>query len=310
MAAARALWRAALGNDSGSCGVSSRSDLGPRPPLGYSRSALDRAAERRGDQVALANLAADPRAGTYVVTGESVVLRKHDTQLDPLFGTSEARSLAPTVDLVFLGLCDGTGRFGIGLDPAAVEALKGRDDLAIIDLRTLAVQDLVGPDHLAALAEAKSLLSWHARHRHCASCGAMTQSAQGGWQRDCPICATHHFPRTDPVVIMLAVAGERCVLGRQARFAPGMWSCLAGFVEPGETIEDAVRRETREEAGIVCGRVVYFASQPWPFPASLMIGCHGEALSADITVDRTELEDARWFTRGEAAAMLLRQHPD
>src|SRR5258705_2010371 len=140
MAATGALWRTAPGNDSGSRGVSSRSDRGPRPPLGYSQSALDRAAERRGDQVALANLAADPRAGAYVVAGEFVMLRKHGTRLDPLFGTGEARSLAPTVDLVFLGLRDGTGRFGIGLDPAAVEVLKGRDDLAIIDLRTLAVQ--------------------------------------------------------------------------------------------------------------------------------------------------------------------------
>jgi NAD+ diphosphatase len=109
---------------------------------------------------------------------------------------------------------------------------------------------------------------------------------------------------------MLAVDGERCLLGRQSRFAPGMWSCLAGFVEPGETIEEAARRETREEAGIVCGEVRYFASQPWPFPSSLMIGCHAQALSRDITVDRDELEDARWFGRNEAAAMLLGRHPD
>jgi NAD+ diphosphatase len=109
---------------------------------------------------------------------------------------------------------------------------------------------------------------------------------------------------------MLAVAGERCVLGRSYRFQPGMWSCLAGFVEPGEAIEDAVRRETREEAGIVCGRVSYFASQPWPFPTSLMIGCHAEALSHDIVIDRAELDDARWFDREEVASMLLRRHPD
>jgi NAD+ diphosphatase len=109
---------------------------------------------------------------------------------------------------------------------------------------------------------------------------------------------------------MLAIDGERCLLGRQSRFAPGMWSCLAGFVEPGETIEEAARRETLEEAGIVCGEVRYFASQPWPFPSSLMIGCHAQALSRDITVDREELEDARWFSRAEAAAMLRKEHPD
>jgi NAD+ diphosphatase len=109
---------------------------------------------------------------------------------------------------------------------------------------------------------------------------------------------------------MLATAGERCLLGRSHRFQPGMWSCLAGFVEPGETIEDAVRRETREEAGIACGRVTYFASQPWPFPMSLMIGCHAEALSHDIVIDRTELDDARWFERTDVALMLAGRHPD
>jgi NAD+ diphosphatase len=109
---------------------------------------------------------------------------------------------------------------------------------------------------------------------------------------------------------MLAIDGERCLLGRSPRFAPNMWSCLAGFVEPGETVEEAVRRETREEAGIVCGRVAYFTSQPWPFPMSLMIGCHAAAVSTEITVDRSELEDARWFSRDEVIAMLLRRHPD
>ncbi len=109
---------------------------------------------------------------------------------------------------------------------------------------------------------------------------------------------------------MLAIDGERCLLGRSPRFLPTMWSCLAGFMEPGEAIEDAVRRETREEAGITCGRVVYFHSQPWPFPSTLMIGCHAEALTRDIVVDHAELDDARWFTRTEVATMLMRKHPD
>ncbi len=109
---------------------------------------------------------------------------------------------------------------------------------------------------------------------------------------------------------MLATTKDHCLLGRQARFMPGMWSCLAGFVEPGENIEMAVLRETLEEAGITCGRVTYFASQPWPFPMNLMIGCHAEALTTEITVDKTELEDVRWFTREEVSLMLLRQHPD
>ena len=172
------------------------------------------------------------------------------------------------------------------------------------------MQGLVAPDHLPPIAEAKAVLHWHARHRFCPNCGAPTQAVQAGWKRDCPQCKTEHFPRTDPVVIMLASDGRAvaCSAARP-RFVPTMWSCLAGFIEPGESIEDAVRRETREEAGITCGRVRYFASQPWPFPTSLMIGCHAEALSREIVVDREELEDARWFTKAEVASMLMRKHP-
>jgi NAD+ diphosphatase len=285
-------------------------DLGPRPPLGYTASAIERAAERRTDAAFLAALEGDRDARAYAIGGELVVLKKHADGLDPLFALADARALAALAESVFLGLADGTGRFAVGLDPAGVQALKARPDLYVSDLRSLAVQGLSGADHLAAMAEAKAMLHWHARHRFCANCGRPTHVVQGGWRRDCAVCKAEHFPRTDPVVIMLAVAGDRCLLGRQSRFAPGMWSCLAGFVEPGETIEQAVRRETKEEAGILCGRVGYFASQPWPFPMSLMIGCHAEALSFDITVDRSELEDARWFSRDEASTMLLRRHPD
>src|SRR6185369_7844338 len=168
---------------------------------------------------------------------------------------------------------------------------------------------LTGAEHLPPIAEAKAVLSWHLRHRFCPNCGHATQAVCGGWKRDCPDCKTEHFPRTDPVVIMLAIDGERCLLGRSPRFLPTMWSCLAGFIEPGESIEDAVHRETREEAGIACGRVKYFGSQPWPFPSSLMIGAHAEALTRDIVVDKQELEDARWFTREEIVSMLARRHP-
>jgi NAD+ diphosphatase len=132
----------------------------------------------------------------------------------------------------------------------------------------------------------------------------------GGYRRDCPACGAQHFPRTDPVAIMLTVHGDRCLLGRQRRFLPGMYSCLAGFIEPGETIEDAVRRETREESGILVGRVDYRASQPWPFPASLMIGCVAEALTTEITRDDEELEDCRWFDRDEVRRMFAGDHPD
>jgi NAD+ diphosphatase len=172
------------------------------------------------------------------------------------------------------------------------------------------MRGLVEVGHLPPLAEGKALLHWHARHRFCPNCGAPTQPVDGGWRRDCAACKLQHFPRTDPVAIMLAVRDDHCLLGRSHRFQPGMWSCLAGYIEPGEGIEDAVRRETREEAGIVCGRVNYFASQPWPFPTSLMIACHAQALSQEIVIDRTELADARWFSREEAALMLARAHPE
>ena len=152
-------------------------------------------------------------------------------------------------------------------------------------------------------------MGWHARHRFCPNCGTPTNLVQGGWRRDCPSCKAEHFPRTDPVVIMLPVVGERCVLGRSPRFPKTMWSALAGFAEPGESIEEAVRREVREEVGLVCTRVAYFGSQPWPFPTSLMIGCHAQAVDETIVIDRDELEDARWFERAELRSMLARAHP-
>jgi NAD+ diphosphatase len=286
-----------------------RPDLGPKPLLGYSNSVLARVAERRTDEPFLAACAADGQARTYAVGGELIVMRNTAKGADPLFRPDEARALAPVGETIFLGLAGEAGRFAIALDAEATKALKERSDLVVTDLRSIAVQGLVTPEHLAPLAEGKALLTWHARHRFCANCGAPTRMSQAGWKRECPVCKTEHFPRTDPVVIMLAIDGDRCLLGRSARFIPGMWSCLAGFVEPGESIEDAARRETLEEAGITCGRVKYLASQPWPFPMSLMIGCHAQATTTDITVDRTELEDARWFTRDEVALMLTRQHP-
>ena len=287
--------------------MSPRPDLGPKPQLGYTASLIERAADRRPEATALA---ADHRAGAYVVGGELVIARKREGGGEPLFSLGDARALAPPREMAFLGLRDGVPRFGIGIGKAAAEALKARDDLMVTDLRSIAVQGLVDPEHLPPLAEAKALLAWHSRHRFCSNCGEPTEAVEAGWKRECAACKTEHFPRTDPVVIMLAVRGDQCLLGRSARFASSMWSCLAGFVEPGECIEEAVRREVREEAGIVCGRVGYFASQPWPFPMSLMIGCHAEALTSDISVDPAELEGARWFDRDEVTLMLLRRHPD
>ncbi len=254
-----------------------RPDLGPRPLLGYADSTLARVAERRTDATFLAACEADARSAVFAIGGELVVLKKNGSGFDPLFRPDEARALAPSAETVFLGLAGEAGRFGIALDPEATKELKGRPDLLVIDLRSIAVQGLVGPEHLAPLAEGKALLAWHARHRFCSNCGVATNVSQAGWKRECPNCKVEHFPRTDPVVIMLAIDGDKCLLGRAGRFVNNMWSCLAGFIEPGESMEDAARRETLEEAGIVCGEVKYFRSQPWPFPMSLMIGCHARA---------------------------------
>ncbi|HUD85666.1 MAG TPA: NAD(+) diphosphatase [Xanthobacteraceae bacterium] len=287
-----------------------RPEPGPQSRLGYTASAIDRAAGCRGDDAALAKYLEHERAGGYAIGGELVVMKARGEAFDPLFSPAEAGALGTACETIFLGLMNEAPRFGFGLDAAAVEALKARNDLKITDLRTIAVQGLVDAEHLPPLAEAKAVIGWHARSRFCPNCGAPTQPVQGGWRRDCPSCHAQHFPRTDPVVIMLAIAGDRCVLGRSPRFASTMWSALAGFAEPGETIEEAVRREVLEEVGIACGRVVYFASQPWPFPGSLMIGCHAEARSDKIVIDRSEIEDARWFERQELALMLDRRHPD
>ena len=183
-----------------------RPDLGPKPQLGYTASLIDRAAERRPDAAALA---ADHRAGAYVVGGELVIARKREDGGEPLFGLDAARALAPPRETVFLGLRDGVPRFGIGIGKAAAESLKARDDLMVTDLRSIAVQGLVDAEHLPPLAEAKALLAWHSRHRFCSNCGEPTEPVEAGWKRECAACKTEHFPRTDPVVIMLAVRGDQ-----------------------------------------------------------------------------------------------------
>jgi NAD+ diphosphatase len=275
----------------------------------YSGSRLERAAQFRDQEDKLTALAQDQGAGMYAIGGESIILKPRGEELDPLFSPAQAQTLGQPQETVFLGLLDGAPRFGVGLDAAAVEALKARADLKLIDLRTIAVQGAVAAEHVPPLAEAKAILGWHTRHRFCPNCGAATRPTQGGWRRDCPVCKVEHFPRTDPVVIMLPVAGDRCVLGRSPRFPATMWSCLAGFAEPGETIEEAVRREVAEEVGVACSQVTYFASQPWPFPSSLMIGCHARAETDEIVIDESEIEEARWFDREELKLMLDRAHP-
>lgn len=290
--------------------MSKRSDASVLlPRYAYAGSSIERAAAWRGDDGKLASLGKSSRAGFYLFAGDSVLLKRDGEKFEPLFSSAEAKTCGDARETVFLGLFGEEPRFARALAAAGIEPLRARQDVKIIDLRSIAVQGAVAAEHLPPLAEAKALLGWHYKHGFCANCGAPTKLAQAGWRRDCPSCKAEHFPRTDPVVIMLPSARERCVLGRSPRFPQTMWSCLAGFAEPGESIEEAVRREVLEEVGIACARINYFASQPWPFPSSLMIGCHAEAKSDQLVIDKTEIEEARWFDREELQLMLMSKHP-
>lgn len=197
---------------------------------------------------------------------------------------------------LLLGLEERAARFVVVPEAAHAARFSGP-----VDWRVLA--ELHAAD-AAIWGGARALLSWHARHRFCAHCGSATDLAKAGWARRCPACATEHFPRVDPVVIMLAVHDDSVLLGRQPRFPPRRFSALAGFVEPGESLEEAVRREVMEEAGVPIAGVRYLASQPWPFPSSLIIACVAQATATAITLDERELDDARWFARSQVEAAM------
>src|ERR1700710_2203861 len=282
-------------------------------PLGrpaFITDILDRAAHLRTDDEKLLALERDRSARAYVMYRDSLVVKQEAEGPRALLTIDEALQFGANSGTIFLGLRDGAAVFGMGIKAEAVEKLLTRNDVAVTELRGMAMQGAVPPEQLSAIAMAKSMVSWHQRHGFCANCGTRSAMKEGGWKRDCPTCKAEHFPRTDPVVIMLVTSGEKVLLGRQKQFLPGMYSCLAGFVEVAETIEDAVRREIFEEAGIPCNDVKYYMTQPWPYPSSLMIGCVARATNEDIIVDHAELEDARWFDREEATLMLRRQHPD
>ncbi len=291
----------------------------------FSGSGLNRLSEKRDDAAFVAALLADPRARTLILIGETPVLRQTALGLDAWFSLADAERLGAARGQALLGSVATGPCFATRIDESAAEVegepepgammdrrkrfVPGRPDLVLTDLRALALTGAAAPDALAMMAQAKSLFHWHSRHGFCGNCGQPSRISGAGWRRDCPACKAMHFPRTDPVVIMLAVDGDDCLMGRSARFGKGMYSALAGFLEPGETIEEAVRREIQEESGILTGQVTYLASQSWPFPASLMIGCLAEALSREITIDADELEDARWFSRADVRLMLEGRHP-
>ena len=285
-------------------------DLFPLGQPAFVANKIDRAAHFRFHHDKLMAFEGHSATRAYVVYRDSLLVKREGDATRALLTIDEALKAGANPGTIFLGLRDGAALFGMGMSQAAAEALAGRDDIALTELRGMAMQGTIPPDQLGGIAMAKSMVSWHQRHGFCANCGTRTAMREGGWKRECPNCKTEHFPRTDPVVITLVSSGDKCLLGRQPRFPPGMYSCLAGFVEAAETIEDAVCREVFEESGIRCADVSYYMTQPWPYPSSLMIGCSARALNEDIVVDHTELEDARWFSREEARLMLQRQHPD
>jgi NAD+ diphosphatase len=281
----------------------------PPPGLGFAHGTLDRSAQMRSRPELIEALAQAPEARFYAFCGENAVLGRHATGASPLFARADLPARDHHQETVFLGRDGEDGRFAVLIAPEEEERLKVDESLLLIGLRALALDSRTDVAELGAIAQGKAMLHWHARHRFCAACGQPSILAEAGWKRMCLSCKAEHFPRTDPVVIMLTVDGDRCLLGRSARFQAGWYSTLAGFVEPGETIEDAVRRETFEEAGIIGGRVTIMANQPWPFPASLMIGAYVEARSTKIAVDLDELEDCRWFSRDEVRQMIDGTHP-
>ena len=257
--------------------------------IGFTGAGLDRADALRLDEARLAELAAHSDALLLSLSG-------FDPELDAdgrlvwerLSGTEAGEAL------IFLGL-----RGDLPLFAPLVRGEAGRPAWSIS-----ALLDRMHAEDAAIWGGARTLLEWHGRHLFCGRCGSLTRAFRGGWGRSCPNCGLEHFPRVDPVVIMLAEYGGRVLLGRQPRYPPGRYSALAGFLEPGESIEEAVARELFEEAGIVVGEVRYVASQPWPFPGQLMIACIASALSDRVTLDMNELEDAFWVDRAGVAAAL------
>jgi NAD+ diphosphatase len=280
----------------------------------------DRAGALRSDPEALAQLAPALTLplwrGRPLVQGEGGIAAGWLAADHPVLAHARPERL-------FLGLHQGVARLAAdisswepqGLDPAAMamflDVAEYRHpalaaEFRFADLRATMTQ--MSAQDAALAATARAMFNWHRSHRFCAACGQGSAWADGGWQRQCPACKARHFPRTDPVVIMLVLSGNRALLGRSPGWPEGMYSALAGFVEPGETLEAAVRREVAEETAITVGRVRYIASQPWPWPGSLMLGFTAEAQSEAITLD-AELEDARWITREEAVEVLAGQHP-
>jgi NAD+ diphosphatase len=280
----------------------------------FAGNPLDRASERRGDVAWLKSRLEDPETLALALwNGKPLVEDAPGTDKGvriAYLGVPMARELAASDErLLFLGLWKETAVFAVDLDGSADPAdgpLRGLGRFE--DLRGVALR-LPAAD-AAILATAKSMFEWRRKHGFCPNCGQPSVAVDGGWKRVCDACRTEHFPRTDPVVIMLPTFGDRCLMGRQAIWPKGMYSALAGFLEPGETIEEACAREVKEEAGLTTISVSYHSTQPWPYPNSLMIGLFAEVSDDMAIVADQELEAVRWFTRAEIQAMLRGEIPD
>ncbi|WP_068108681.1 NAD(+) diphosphatase [Tropicimonas marinistellae] len=284
---------------------------------------LDRAAHIRRDNDALAHLLSTPDARILPMWRSKPLVQGGDALvLAPVPDRSLLRGFFQEVPF-FLGKADGAAWFaqdvsswepegqdtatvGAFVDPTEQHFPDLPEDCRFVELR--AVMARLSPLDAELAATARALIEWHRAHRFCARCGAGSTPVEAGWQRKCTTCGRLHFPRTDPVVIMLITHGNSVLMGRSPGWPEGMFSLLAGFVEPGETLEAAVRREVFEEAGVSVGAVSYLASQPWPFPASLMIGCRGDALTRDICVDPAEIEEALWVSREEMLSVMAGDH--
>jgi NAD+ diphosphatase len=273
-------------------------------PITFSGSTLDRSSNQRRDAEWIQRHLADDAARFLPIW-----------KLNPLVKLGDERALGwarremfdeidPEPMPVMLGVEGDVAHFAVDVSSVAdPETAFGVEEVAKFEELRGVVPQLSHAEASIA-AHARSLIDWHARHGFCAACGEPTVCESGGTQRRCPDCAAEHFPRTDPVAIAVIGMGDRCLLGRGPGWPETMYSALAGFVEPGETIEEAVRREVKEESGIDVGAVRYVKSQPWPFPSSLMIGCVADAESEAITVDHAELEDVRWFTLDQIQSAL------
>lgn len=285
-------------------------DAAEREPsqfVGFAGNTIERQSEKRSEED-VANALADPSARLMLMRGGRLLLKANGSGFDPDFRVDEAAPYQPSFDDAVL-----LGRSALGpvlAVPAGIDLETLPETVKAIDYRSVNVQGLIDPPALGAMAQGAALLAWHASHGFCGKCGHRSEMRSGGYRRVCPNCSTEHFPRTDPVAIMLSVTRERCLLGRGPHFMPGMYSALAGFIEPGESIEDAVAREVLEESGLIVQDVRYHSTQPWPFPSSLMIGAICTVGEGEAHPDEEELEEVRWFTREEIALMFQRKHPD